>query len=67
MNDHLGLQRALAVVLGDTLMCAAGTGLAFDMGNMMNPSQGMGGNPWGGPAYGYGGPAVYAGVRKASR
>ena len=44
MNHHLSLQRTLAVVLGGSLMCAAGAGLAFDMGNMMNPSQGMGGN-----------------------
>lgn len=60
MNDHLGLQRTLAVVLGGSLMCAAGAGLAFDIDNMMSPSQGMGGNSWVGPGYGYGGPGAYA-------
>jgi len=61
MNDPLGLQQTLAVVLGGSLMCVAGAGLAYDMGNMMNPSQGAGGNSWGGPGYGYRGPGPYAG------
>lgn len=61
MNEHLGLQRTLAVVLGGSLLCAVGAGLAYDMGNMMNPSQGMDGNSWGGPGYGLRSPGAYAG------
>ena len=66
MTDHVGLRRTLALVLNGSLMCAAGAGFAADMGNMMNPSQWMGGNrdhgydggnSWGSPGYyGYGGP-----------
>jgi hypothetical protein len=62
------LQRALALLLGGTMMAGAGLGCALDMGNMLSPSNGMGGNrdrgynggaPWGGP--GYGGPGAYGG------
>jgi len=41
-TDHVGLQRTLALVPYGSLMCAAGAGLAADMGNIMNPSQWMG-------------------------
>jgi hypothetical protein len=70
MTEHVGLRRTLALVLSGSLMCAAGVGFAADMGNMMNPSQWMGGNrsydggnSWGGPGYGYGygGPSPYRG------
>ena len=65
MNKRITLPRTLALILGTTLVCGAETGLAFNMGNMMNPSQWMGGKndrddydggPQGGPGYGYGGP-----------
>jgi hypothetical protein len=67
MNNRLILRRTLALILGSTMMCGAGVGFAFNMGNMMNPSKWMGGNrdrdrdyyddgPRGGPGYGYGGP-----------
>lgn len=70
MTDHIGLRRTLALVLNGSLMCAAGAGFAADMGNMMNPFQWMGGNrdrvydggnSWGSPGYGYGGPSPYGG------
>ncbi|MGA7982626.1 MAG: hypothetical protein WCA32_20690, partial [Chromatiaceae bacterium] len=61
MNNRMILRRTLALILGSTMMCGAGIGFAFDMGNMMNPSKWMGGNRdrgYGddGPGYGYGGP-----------
>ena len=65
MNKRITLPRTLALILGTTLVCGAETGLAFNMGNMMNPSQWMGGKndrddydggPQGGPGYGYGEP-----------
>ena len=61
MTDHLGLRRTRAVVLGGSLMCAVGSGFAFDMGNTVNPSPWMGGNSWAGQGYGYGGTDAYGG------
>ncbi|MCU0834859.1 MAG: hypothetical protein MUC77_10575 [Chromatiaceae bacterium] len=69
MTDRSMPQGAATLILGVALALGAGNGLAFDMGNMMNPSKWMGGGkdrdyddgPWGGPGYGgpgygYGGP-----------
>jgi len=59
------LPRTSALILGTILTCGAEISLAFDMGNMMNPSKWMGSKsnrdnyddgPQGGPGYGYGGP-----------
>ncbi len=64
------LRSALALIVGSTLAGTLSTGFAFDMGNMMDPSQWMGGGgdrddyddgPWGGPGYGYGGPGGFGG------
>lgn len=64
----------LPLLVGATLAANVGVAVAFDFGNMMNPSKWMGGNrdrdryedgPWGppgygvGPGYGYGGPGGY--------
>jgi hypothetical protein len=68
MHERMILQRTLALILGGTMMAGAGLGFALDMGNMMSPSNWMGGNgdrgydggvPWGNP--GYGGPGAYGG------
>jgi hypothetical protein len=65
--DRETLRRSLALILGGTLTSTLSTGFAFNMGNMMNPSQWMGGDgdrdyyeagPWGGPGYGYGDPTA---------
>lgn len=70
MSKRVVLQRTLTLVLGCTMMGGAGVSVAFDMGNMMNPSKWMGGGNdrddyydrgygYGrgyGPGYGYGGP-----------
>jgi len=61
------VRAALALVLGTGLMSGAGGSLAFDMGNMMNPSKWMGGDRdrydergYDGPGYGgYGMPGGY--------
>jgi hypothetical protein len=70
MNQRIVLRRTLPLLLGTLLTSGTGTTLAFDMGNMMNPSKWMGGGndrdyyddgPGGGPGYGYGGPRGYGG------
>jgi hypothetical protein len=71
MIERRTLRRSLALILGGTLTLTLSTGLAFNMGNMMNPSKWMGGDrdrdyydagPWGGPGYRHGGPGGYGGA-----
>ncbi len=71
MITRMDLRRSLAALLGATLIATTSVSLAFNMGNMMNPSKWMGGDRdrggygdeggWDGPGYGgpgggYGGP-----------
>ena len=59
MKNGVILRRTLAMILASAMTCGVGIGSAFDMGNMMNPSEWMGGNS--GP-YGYrSGPGSYGG------
>lgn len=65
MINKMILKRAAILGFCMAALTGSGTGYAFDMGNMMNPSKWFGGNKdhgdyygdrWGGPGYGYGGP-----------
>jgi len=67
MTKQTLLRRSLIATLGIVVVATAAPVIALDFGNMMNPSQWMGGGrnrdyghgddgPWGGPGYGYGGP-----------
>jgi hypothetical protein len=66
MTKQTILRRSLIAILGTLVIGATTPSVAFNMGDMMNPSKWMGGGrnrdggyddgPYGGPGYGYGGP-----------
>lgn len=71
MTKQTILRRSLIAILGTLVVGATTPSVAFNMGDMMNPSKWMGGGrnrdrgyddgPYGGPGYGYGGPGGYGG------
>jgi hypothetical protein len=64
MAGQMTMRHAATMILGLTLIGGAGSALAVNFGDMMNPSKWMGGNKdrdyddrrGDGPGYGYGGP-----------